>query len=210
MSVFFRWRFGSLYREERWRENGKMRSKSRVVWSRRRSGGGGASSPGMMVPALPFMIAADLITGSRVEKLKEQLAQPDKPSVPAMAWAREKYTPPSLEEMHARAAKHTPTVQTPEEKEAWAKFNAWVDSPSSKLGPSLQEKAVQEYKDLEARGSFSSPVDKEIDAREQAFEKHNDEYVETENAIDAAAPDKGEQDGKDGGQDADGEADGEV
>lgn len=79
-----------LYYEERWRENGKVKSRSRIV-RRARGSGSGPSSPGVLVPALPFMIAYDLISGSRVKALKEARARGSKPSEPARAWARQKF-----------------------------------------------------------------------------------------------------------------------
>lgn len=75
------------------------------------------NSPLLMVPALPFMIAHDLATGNRVEDLKAELARAKKPSTPARGWAREKWQPPTIEQVQASAAKsaanHPVTPRSP-------------------------------------------------------------------------------------------------
>lgn len=52
---------------ENYRVPGKRTPQQRTLKSLGRVGG--SSSPGVLVPALPFMIAFDLITGSRVKEM---------------------------------------------------------------------------------------------------------------------------------------------
>jgi hypothetical protein len=143
-------------------------------------------SPLLVAPALPFMIAHDLITGNRVAALKEHLANTPPPQT----------EPPNYHIIRANISfPASPHPVVPIEKSQ----NALHIEPSKAQEPMRDE-----------CGSRFSQVDKEIEAREQAFEKSNDEYVETQNAIDAAKD--ASQDGKgesdtDGGQD--GEAEGE-
>lgn len=118
-----------LYREERWRENGKVKSRSQIVGRIRRPLGGGPSSPGVLVPALPFMIAYELATGSRWEGIKEQRAN-HKVSARPTAWERQKFYehPLTVEQVQTRAARHTPSTPDPELKAALAAFQARIDS----------------------------------------------------------------------------------
>jgi hypothetical protein len=62
-----------LYREERWREGGKVRSRSRSLGRLADAPDltGITGSPLWIGAALPFMIAHDLISGNRVEAMKQ-------------------------------------------------------------------------------------------------------------------------------------------
>jgi hypothetical protein len=80
-----------LYREERWREGKKVRSRSKCLGALSAVVSGAVGSPLLLVPALPFMIAYDLISGNRVERLEAQLANGRAKGGRAGAWAAQKF-----------------------------------------------------------------------------------------------------------------------
>src|SRR5574337_2117122 len=63
------------YEELRWREGGKVKSRSRIRKKKnmRDPVGGGAAG---LLWGFPFRVAYDLISGNRVEELKERLSKP--------------------------------------------------------------------------------------------------------------------------------------
>src|SRR5262245_29536896 len=133
MSVFYRYctikKRTYLYREERWREGRKMRSRSRCLGPIGSAVAASVSSPLFMIPALPFMIAYDLVSGNRVERLRAQLAKAREPK--PQTW-----TPPPLhvvmaQSRAARAAWEARNPVDPEKAAMWSAVNASFDALQS-------------------------------------------------------------------------------
>jgi hypothetical protein len=113
-----------LYREERYREGRKVRSRSTYLG---RVGGG--QSPGPLVPALPFMIAYDLISGNRVKALSIARAQARERGHIPTAWQQLKGTASKAD----RAAMYRAYASSEREKARDPAFLAARAEMSAKL-----------------------------------------------------------------------------
>lgn len=119
--------------------------------------GSGAQSPGYLVPALPFMIVHDLVSGNRVAALKEQLGKPGRGMAPNQ-WSEQKFNPGRIYADITGKSSH----------KSYAKLMDAVSHPSKEY--------VAKY------GEKNFTVDDEIEAREQAFEQTVAEYTDAANA----------------------------
>jgi hypothetical protein len=160
-----------LYEETRTREGKKVKSRSRYIGRLGGSGGhgGGPQSCGPLAPALPFMIAYDLISGRRVEQVKRDMARrnPNDKGQPARAWARQKWSRLSIAEIQARAAKSTPYTLTAEEKATLDAFKAFIgrSQVASKESPA-KGTPTDEDETQHANWSFNqaAQLDEDVDA----------------------------------------------